>query len=70
LFGKKDKEEDYSVGFDRNSKQLPRSVKEPLDFLEAHKAYLIEGLFRVSGDLKQIYYIKKLYDKGNSMKTH
>lgn len=40
-------------------------IRSIMEHLEKKEAWKIEGLFRVSGDLKLIWNLKKKYEKGS-----
>lgn len=70
LFKKKQRKAHEGYGFERYSKKLPKIVEDTISILERKEAFKEEGLFRVSGDLKEIHAIKKRYDRSNSFMFH
>eukprot|EP01119_Soliformovum_irregulare_P011980 TRINITY_DN3073_c0_g3_i4.p1 TRINITY_DN3073_c0_g3~~TRINITY_DN3073_c0_g3_i4.p1 ORF type:complete len:390 (-),score=121.67 TRINITY_DN3073_c0_g3_i4:91-1260(-) len=63
--GKKDPFEGY--GFERYNDTLPLVVRETLEQLNLKEAFKVEGVFRVSGNLKDIHAIRRRYDRGKSI---
>ena len=65
MFKRKEEQTNKKKGitFNRQKSKIPIPIDQLLNYLEITNAYKEEGLFRISGNLKEIYNYKKMYEE-------